>query len=386
MTELFDLLKACLFTNAPVYLSDWRSTFTEMKDQAVAALPGEWLKAHPVDPEWSRYCSLEKGQWVRVMHAQSQLISLLEENHIPSVIIKGSAAAMYYPHPALRSMGDVDVLVKREDHERSAELLEANGYILTQDKRHVGHHYNFSKESISIELHKRLPVIDDADEEMLTFFEDGINQREWIITEGYKFPVFPPLLNGLVLIFHINQHLREGLGLRQIVDWMMYVNSLTIAQWNELGSMLQSVGMEKLALTTTAMCQKYLGLKKTLSGCETVDPLVCDELMAFILEKGNFGRKAGVDGKVAAFSLFSTERGGFFHRLQVGGLGQWKAAKKYPILRPFAWIYQAGRIMGIFIKSKTGLKELIEQKENGVEQRKLIEALGLNLDRTINTE
>lgn len=83
MTELFDLLKASLFTGENVYLSDWESTFTEMKDQAVAALPGEWLKKHPISPVWNKYCSLQQGQCVRVIYAQSQLISLLEEKVFP---------------------------------------------------------------------------------------------------------------------------------------------------------------------------------------------------------------------------------------------------------------------------------------------------------------
>lgn len=329
MTELHELLKASLFTGADVQLHDWQSIFTEMKDQAVAALPGEWLKKHPIAPEWSKYCSLQQGQWVRVMYAQSQLINLLEARNIPSVIIKGAAAAQYYPHPNLRSMGDVDVLVRRSDLDKAAELMEKNGYILTEDKDHVGHHYNYSKDNISIELHKRLPVIDEENEELLAFFEDGIDNRMWATTEGNRFPILPPILNGLVLIFHINQHLRSGLGLRQIIDWMMYVNQLSSTQWEELRILLQRVGMEKLALTTTAMCQRYLGLKDCFPGSEEVDPALCDELMAFILAKGNFGRKARLGGKVEAFSLSSTERGGFFKRLQAGGLCQWKAAKKY---------------------------------------------------------
>lgn len=388
MIELFDLLKASLFTGEDVQIHNWQCTFTEMKDQAVAALPGEWLKAHPIDPSWSKYCSLQQGQWVRVMHAQDELLSLLEESHIPSVIIKGAAAAMYYPHPTLRSMGDVDVLVKREDHEneKAAEILEANGYTLTADKDHVGHHYNYSKDKISIELHKRLPVIGDEDEQLLTFFEDGIDQRIWRVTAGSnKFPVFPPFLNGLVLIFHINQHLRSGLGLRQIIDWMMYVNQLTSSQWDELRTMLQRVGMEKLALTTTAMCQRYLGLKSCFPGCEEIDSLVCDELMGFILAKGNFGKKAGIGGKMEAFSLSATERGGFYKRLQAGDLLQWKAARKHKFLRPFAWIYQGFRIVPILIKNKTTPKDLMRQRQKGIEQRQLIEALGLSLDRKIRT-
>ena len=368
MTELFDLLQASLFTNAPVTIPNWQATFDEMKDQAVAALPSEWLKTNlPSAKSWRKYCSIQQGNWVKVMYAQRQLVQFLEKNSIPSVIIKGAAAAQYYPHPTLRTMGDVDVLVKRADLDRAASILEANGYKLTADKDHVGHHYNYSKDNISIELHKRLPVIDDENEELLTLFEKGIDERIWATTEGIKFPVLHTTLNGFVLIFHINQHLREGLGLRQIIDWMMYVNSLTAAQWDELRPMLQRVGMEKLALTTTAMCQKYLGLNKSFAGTENVNETVCDDLMTYIIEKGNFGRKVKktIEGRAAEFSLFSTERGGFFRRLQAGGLLQWPATKKHKILRPFAWIYQAVRIVGVLFKNKTTPKQILAQRKKG---------------------
>lgn len=287
---------------------------------------------------------------------------------------------MAYSHPTLRSMGDVDILVKRCDLDRAAEVMESNGYTLTHDKDHVGHHYNYSKDKISFELHKRLPSINDDDEKLLTLYEDGIDNREWHQIGSYRFPTLPTLLNGLVLIFHINQHLREGLGLRQIVDWMMYVHTLPNDQWEELLLLLCSTGMDRLALTTTAMCQHYLGLRTIVED----DGLPVAELMTYIMEKGNFGCKAGVEGKAAAFSLSVTEKSSFFRRLQAGGLSQWSAAaKKHPILRPFAWMYQGFRILGILIKNKMGFKEVQVQRRKGLEQRKLIESLGLRVDKRI---
>ena len=382
--SMFKLVEASLFTDDDISLQDWNSVFTEMKEQSIAALPGEWLKAHlPEAKSWIKYCSVQQGQWIRVMHGQDQLVHLFEEYSIPCVIIKGASATMAYPHPMLRSMGDVDILVKREDHNRAAELMEANGFILTHDKNPLFHHYGYSKGKICFELHRRLAVIDNEDEKLLTLFEDGIEHREWAEIENYRFPVLPAHLNGLVLLFHINQHMRSGLGLRQIIDWMMYVNHLSTAQWEELRIMLRRLGLETLALAVTGMCQMYLGLPRIFSGCETIDPQVQDDLMNYILEKGNFGRKAGVDGKMAAFSLSVTENGGFFKRLQHGGLLQWKAAKKYPILRPVAWIYQSFRILGILIKSRKGRKDIQEQMEKGTEQRKLMEVLGLKGDITV---
>ena len=43
---MFKLLEASLFTDEDVSLQDWNSVFSEMKEQTVAALPGEWLKTH----------------------------------------------------------------------------------------------------------------------------------------------------------------------------------------------------------------------------------------------------------------------------------------------------------------------------------------------------
>ena len=119
--SMFKLVEASLFTDDDISLQDWNSVFTEMKEQSIAALPGEWLKAHlPEAKSWIKYCSVQQGQWIRVMHGQDQLVHLFEEYSIPCVIIKGASATMAYPHPMLRSMGDVDILVKREDHNRAS--------------------------------------------------------------------------------------------------------------------------------------------------------------------------------------------------------------------------------------------------------------------------
>ena len=58
------------------------------------------------------------------MHGQQKLLQLLDENHIDCVILKGSAAALSYPQPILRVMGDVDFLVRKVDYEKTADLLE----------------------------------------------------------------------------------------------------------------------------------------------------------------------------------------------------------------------------------------------------------------------
>ena len=308
-------------------------------------------------------------------------MNLLEANGIPCVIIKGAAAAMAYPYPALRSMGDVDFLVKRCDYELAAALLEENGYRLAHDKNPAAHHYGYRKDRISFELHRRLGTVRETDERLLSLFEDGIEQREWHDTEGFRFPVLPTALNSLVLIYHINQHLRSGLGLRQIIDWMMYIRRLDENVWQEqVLPMLRETGMERLALTVTAMCRKYLGLEKVVENSEDYP---VDDLMDYIMEKGNFGRKAGEEGRIASYTLSVTGIDSFFKRLQEGGLSRWKAAKSFAVLRPFAWIYQVFRIAGVLVKNKISPGTFLRQQRKGMEQKKLMESLGLGAEREI---
>jgi len=382
MADMFDVLRASLFTNEDVPLSDWQPVYEEMKQQTVASLAGEWLPSHLDAAPWLKHCRLRQAEWARVMHAQDQLLQLLEANSIPCVILKGAAAAMAYPHPTLRTMGDVDFLVKRRDYERAAALLEANGYALTHEKNPTGKHYGYAKNRIRFELHRRVPLVAEADEKWMALFEAGIDAREWREIEGHRFPVLPAALNGLVLIFHINQHLYEGLGLRQIIDWMMYVHTLPAAQWEKLQPLLEEAGQLRLAKTVTLLCQQYLGLRRIV---EEDASLPVEDLLAYILEQGNFGRKAGMDGTIASFALSSTEKGGFFHRLQAGGMRRWEAAKRHAVLRPFAWIYQAFRILGVLVKNKKSPKDILKQSKHGAEHRQLIDALGLKMDRTIHT-
>ena len=382
---MFQLLKASLFTGVALPLAEWQDVFTEMEAQTVASLPGAWLEKHPIPgaEAWTSYCAAMQGQWLRVMLGQQELTDLLEQNQISFVILKGSAAAMYYPEPSLRSMGDVDFLVKRSDVEKAAALLESNGYILAEEKKAENHHYSYKKDNITYELHRKIPLVEDSDEKLLLLFETGIDQRTWHETEGFLFPVLPPLLNGMVLICHINQHLRSGLGLRQIIDWMMYMLSLSVEEREALQPLLREIGMERLALTVTAMCQQYLGLPKIVEE-DTSYPT--DKLMNHILEKGNFGVKAVTTDRIALVSLLSTTKVSFFKRLQEGGLDRWKAARKHRALRPFAWIYQSFRILGLLVKNRITPKEFQVQLQHGAEQFLLMKELGLQADRQIRHE
>ena len=75
-------------------------------------------------------------------------------NKMPYVAIKGLASAKYYPEPNLRSMGDVDFLVAKENVSQAGKLLESIGFAVNHGEEDDGIHIAYPRPPMSIwELH-----------------------------------------------------------------------------------------------------------------------------------------------------------------------------------------------------------------------------------------
>ena len=65
--------------------------------------------------------------YIRYTYEEQELIRLLESHGIPLVILKGAAAAVYYPVPSRRSFGDIDFLVSPERFARATGCWRKTG-------------------------------------------------------------------------------------------------------------------------------------------------------------------------------------------------------------------------------------------------------------------
>lgn len=187
------------------------------------------------------------------------MISILQAASISVAVLKGAAVAMNYPHPEYRSMGDIDIIVSKEQYMDAYHTLINHGYEAEGDHslKVFRRHIRLSGPSgIKIELHHHFSssLTKEYSEALDEIISEGILNHETV--------EIPPIANGLVLLGHIQQHLSNGLGLRQIIDWMMYVERyLNDEFWNtEFKDVAVRCGLKKLAIVSTLMCQKYLGL------------------------------------------------------------------------------------------------------------------------------
>lgn len=388
---------------------EWDLIYAQMCSQTVCALPAGMVHFWPknesennlkdnkpekeADAERTRLNDYEKdvmetvSRFYKIMEAQNDVLALMHKANIPAVILKGAAAAANYPIPEYRSMGDVDLIVLPEDFERTFLLLKEAGYKTEENLEHYIRHIEFKTkyDQIAIELHKYFSMgKHKAQHKILNQrIYNGISNCQWTTVSEYEIPVLPKLENGLVLLAHIDQHLSEGLGLRQIIDWMCYVEKyLDDGFWQiEFQKAAEQIGLDKLAMVTTMMCSKYLGLqKKSITWFTKLDKNewhLSEKLMEYILDHGNFGYKK--IEQVAQINILRAFRNPltFLKTAQQSGERNWKELKKYPWLYRIAWIYQMCHWAKKSITSRVGVTQIMILSDKEKQERELLENLGV---------
>ena len=353
----------------------------ELKSQAVQFLVVDLLIQEDPGNADAYINSTAKNviRWCNLMELQQALCRQLSEASIPCVVAKGAAAALYYPQPSNRLIGDIDLLVKPEDFEKACQLISQSAEFLGQTDRHT----EYKQDNVTIELHRTFSALQDPQKRDLSDRRifGAIETADAICLDDYNFYSLPKVEHGLVLLEHISIHLEDGLGLRQILDWMMFAGQVLDDRfWHtEFAPLLREVGLETLAITATRMCQMYLGLSADLTWCADADEELCQYFMEYVLNQGNFGRKLqrGANRAVTVIGATGNLRS-FFRLLQREGCRNWKATNRFPILKPFAWLYQLFRYIFRGLRTKNPLAFLRSTTERAKTQGDFLEALGVH--------
>ena len=363
----------------------WPAVRAELEAQSIIGYPANAIEALGLSAanqaEYLARAGKNLSSWYRLMMAQDSLLAEFRQAGIPVAVLKGAAAAANYPQPNSRSMGDIDLIVPPNHFEQAFSLMERLGWEndieLEINPRHAG----FKKAGCpEIELHRYFSTC--TNKQQAHFLDqaiyDAIPHVEWTDVAGYSVPVLPPLENGLVLLAHVNQHLGSGLGLRQILDWQMFVAAyLTDELWeHEFRHAAQQIGMEKLAVTTTWLCRTYLGLQTSATWFDGADAQLADDLLRYIMHKGNMGRKMERGTQATRIVMHSFRSPAALVRyLYTGGRSHWAPARKHAWLAPAACIYQIGHVIRKGLARNVSMGELVNDARSAQEEVDLLKRL-----------
>ena len=210
----------------------------------------------------------------------AKISSLLEAHHISFFVLKGAIVKDYYPQPALRTMGDVDIVVHPEDREAVHELLLQNGFMNVNHHRDQSWHY--AKNNLNYELHDRLMYDEDINAtELKDFFNDcwrfGCNGK---LDASFHF---------LFLLAHLRSHLMKcGIGLRQFMDLTVMAQKEKSLDWPWIEERLNSLGLLQFAQTCFAFIYRWVDVDLPLKSVKLDDSFFAKATES-ILNGGVFG-------------------------------------------------------------------------------------------------
>lgn len=316
-----------------------------------------------------------------ITNAHRDLSALLTEESIPFAILKGVASAAYYPDPFLRTMGDVDLLVRPEDFPKAAAALTAADWMEAEGDN--GKHKVYYRDGVTVELHWTVNGVPQGREDIQHLLDDLIPCS--VERDGLMLP--SPFHHGLVLLLHTAEHLlNTGIGLRHLCDWAYFAAALPEEAFADLfEASLRSVGLWRFAQLLTLVSVRYLGIPpRRWAECGCEDALL-DDLMDDILNAGNFGVKDAqrlnqaklihADGQVQDHALFPA----LAHKTKM----ELPACKAHPVLLPGGMVYIAVRhLLRIRAGKRAGL-DLSRMVSGAKERRSLYRQLHLFESETV---
>lgn len=268
---------------------NWDALFQECVSQTVLPIVFSVLRddlPEEISQKWQPVYHRLLGNNIRVISAHSNIHKLLSPRY---VILKGCAAARYYPKPNLRTMGDVDFLVDRADLDSASERLERAGMERT-DRGDHDFHRSFTFQNVSYEMHWEAPGIPKTGGERIReLFQDALENSVFVDSSYY---VPSDLHHGMILLLHNASHMTAGgIGLRHLCDWAVYIENMTNAfVIGELSPRLQICGLWEYARVLTSMSSRFLGATERAWASDLDEGLLMS-LMDDIWAGGNFGYK-----------------------------------------------------------------------------------------------
>lgn len=242
-------------------------------------------------------------------------------------------------------------------------ILRAQGYSVS-DSDHP-FHCDYRKNSIIVEVHYAVtdPPVSKSGRAAVATMCSFLDHAEMVEVCETQFLSFSEPHKALVLLLHIEHHMVEkGIGLRQLCDWAVYINSADPDVWHtKTSQLLAECGLLFYAKVITKVCVTYLGLDaKKNQWCSGVDDALTEAMIADVFRHENLGMNNMRDVN----DLFTDRR----------TLGQGKknriqsfitklisvAYKRYPISQQFKVLLPA---LWLFIPVKYLLKRLSKSKE-----------------------
>lgn len=211
----------------------------------------------------------------------SQALSEAAVDHLP---VKGWYLRELYEVPELRTFGDIDILIRREDRAKVHSLMEALGYTVKENWEPT---YTYARGPELYELHTNLmdASLDDRSD-LPAYFADA-----WSHAEPVRGRCHAPEISFhfLYTLCHLAKHLyASGAGLRMYLDAALFIRRHAQAlDWSTIRREMTALGLSDFLDTVLTACESWFGVT---APCEFDRVAAVDELLTYTLDADLFGK------------------------------------------------------------------------------------------------
>ena len=250
----FALLKSALDGTTPdvgeLEASQWWNLFRLLQQNHVSALTSEafahmeqkpprevlipWLSERQKAESWYRHQS----------EVQQEIVALMTQNGIETLVLKGTRLAQLYPHPELREFGDLDLYFYNK-HNEADTLAEDRLRVTVSNDAH--HHSKYSYRGITVESH--YDFINNHTPRSNRRYEARLKE----LVPSANFEV-------LFLLRHMAGHFfASRLTLRDMVDWHLLTKTIGgDVDWQMVGDIVEESGMaEFYSVLNSIIAQRF---------------------------------------------------------------------------------------------------------------------------------
>lgn len=308
-----------------------------------------------VADRFSKHSSLAFARYMKYDYETKEICRIFEEKKIPYMLLKGFIMKDYYPSPEMRTMCDVDILVKPEDLDAIETIMTERGYTKLKLERDDEVTYQ-KKPLLSYEMHVQL--VSKSHRKIFDYYGNGWQLAKKDTDYGYKmsdedFFVF--------LIAHFAKHYRTaGVGVRPVIDIWLYLKKFrNKLDWSYIDKELDKLEMKEFAYNLFKLSDYWF------EGANAEKKIA--DMSSYVLTSGIYGnvvndgrtKKLRNEAKNNAFTKYFKAVFLDYNSM----VGMFPNIKKCPLLIVYYWIKRL--VVKIFDGSGTRYMEI--QKEMSTE-------------------
>ncbi len=261
---------------------DWQRIYDLASKHGIVNIVAYGLKKGGYDMDPSVKALFMKKMYENVIVDENQsyeakkLLAEFDRRGVSCMPLKGFELKPLYPSGDMRSMSDLDILIKAEELSKIREIMADLGYSFEYESNHE---YAFKKPPcMFVELHKSL--VPSYNDDLYAYYGDGWKFAKKTDSFIHKMSTEDCFI---YLIVHFAKHYRDaGSGIKSVTDIRLYKEKMN-PDMDYVYSELSKLGLDKF----------YKNLER-LAAC-WFDNEPWDELslcmMDFIMGSGEYGNK-----------------------------------------------------------------------------------------------